>query len=193
MNKKNKPAQSQFNKFTTNIFGDTYLPSINGKKFDEIAYSTYFDIDILPQLSKEFTFYIFIGTDSGMMLKHLQLLNTDPNSIYLFIEDKKVLDLLSASPFSTKSRRPEANGGLGGVNILTSTINDWQEIAKKADIIKYIEVDRVQTIKSFSAQEQTYPQYVSIAQQIHDDINQLKWIHTGKFQRKILAYDSRSI
>ena len=160
--------------FITNIFSDSYLPSVNGKKFEEIAYSTYFDIEILNQLSKEFTFYIFIGTDSGMMLNHLKQLNIDPSSIYLFIEASEIKSQFNKDLF-----------GLKQPNIAITTIDNWQDEAEKSDIIKYIEVDRVQVIKSFSAQDQTYPAYASIAQKLHDDINQLKWNHPDKFQKKI--------
>jgi len=163
------------NKFTTNIFGDSYLSSINGKKFEKIAYSTYFDIDILPQLSKEFTFYIFIGSDSGMLLKHLQLLNTDPSSIYLFIEEESIIQQIDQNILDIKQN-----------NIIITTPEQWLEQ------VKYIEVDRVETIKSFSAKDQTYLPYHTIAQKIHDDINQLKWDHPDKFQKKILAHDTRS-
>ncbi|MCP3851070.1 MAG: motility associated factor glycosyltransferase family protein [Gammaproteobacteria bacterium] len=172
-------SQSKSNKVTTNIFGDTYLPSINGKKFEEIAYSTYFDIDILDKLSKEFTFYIFIGTDSGMMLNHLKQLNIDPSSIYLFIEDIEILNKLHKNKLTNENLNATQD------NIIISSIDKWQETAKKADIIKFIEVKRVEVIKSFSAQDQTYPAYTQITKQLHDDINQLKWNHPDKFQKKI--------
>ncbi len=166
--------KKNINKFTTNIFGDTYLPSVNGKKFEEIAYSTYFDIDILDKLSKEFTFYIFIGTDSGMMLNHLKQLNIDPSSIYLFIETLEIKAHFAKTLLETKQ-----------TNIFISTIEEWQESVKKENIIKYIEVDRIQVIKSFSAQEQIYSPYIFTTQKLHDEINQLKWIHPDKFQKNI--------
>ncbi len=171
--------KKNINKFTTNIFGDTYLPSVNGKKFEEIAYSTYFDIEILSQLSQEFTFYIFVGSDSGMLLTHLKQLNISPSSFYLFIEAREIQSQLN----KYKLKKEELNKKQS--NIIISTIDDWQDEVKKSDIIKYLEVDRVQVIKSFSAQDQTYSAYLSIAQKLHDEINQLKWNHPDKFQKKI--------
>jgi len=158
------------NKFVTNIFGDNFLPLINGKKFEEIAYSTFFDINILEQLSQEFTFYIFIGTDSGMLLKHIQLLNIDPESIYLFIEDTPILGLINAKTAHT--------------NVYISSTDKWQKHLQQ-EIIKYIKIDRVKLIQSFSAQEQTFPAYADMTKQLHRQINQLKWLHPDKFQKKI--------
>jgi|GEM_PF-1006441 len=158
----------------TNIFGDTYLTTVNGDMCKEIAYSTYFDIELLPQLSEEFTFYIFIGSDSGMLYKHLQKLRLEPDSIYFLIEDSQITDLLREDIVNNNKN-----------NLFIVGIDDWQERAKTVEIVKYIEVDRVKTIKSLAAKEQTYQPYISFAQKLHDDVNQLKWDHPDKFQKKI--------
>ena len=171
---KNQFIDMPSKEFINNIFGDAYLPSINGNRFSEIAYSTYFDIEILPELSKQNTFYIFIGSDSGMLLKHLKLLNLDTNSLYFIIEDPEITRCINKHILQ-----------LTDSNIIVSSLDSWKEQAKDAGIVKYIEVDRLQKINSFSAKDAIYQPYFNYAQKLHEDINQLKWIHPDKFQKKI--------
>lgn len=133
----NSPSTHEL--FTRNKYNEKFLYSINRQCFKSLSSHDVFNGQFQDKLFKESTFYIFSGTDSGLLIQYILNNETALDSRYLFIEQPHVIALLEDIPRQYTNR------------IKICCLNEWQEAADKLDITAYIYKNKTQFIKSLSA------------------------------------------
>jgi len=126
----NLSQQSDMGGVVSNAFGEHSLFGVNRNAFQGTDASTVFRNHFGESLFKEKTFYIIVGTDSGLLYQYIKAQGVPKGSHYLFVELPQVLALLH------DMNDPEA-----GFSIANE--ENWQERANEIDILDYAIQERL--------------------------------------------------
>ncbi len=136
-------------RFLTSPLGEEYLYSINRSSFVKESSHSIFSRLYDKKLEQEHTFYIVLGTDSGLLLNYILEQEKPDDTRYLFIELPEVIKLIG-SRFDLEEL-PE--------HIAITTIDEWKEQGTEFGIELYLYKDKSQFIKSVAAVDSYLPDY----------------------------------
>lgn len=136
-------------RFLISPLGEEYLYSINRNSFEKESSHSIFSRLYDEKLEKEHTFYLVLGTDSGLLLKHLLEQKKPDDTQYLFIELPEVIEQISQK-FDFEEL-PE--------HIAITTIDKWKEAGTAFGLELYLYKNKTQFIKSVAAIDSYLPAY----------------------------------
>ena len=87
-------ATNSLGPFLTNRFGDRYLYEVNRNAFNQVGSEAVFHKHFGKSLLRENHLYLLVGTDSGLLLRHLLKKGLPEGSRYIFVELPSVLSAL---------------------------------------------------------------------------------------------------
>lgn len=154
--------------FLTNDFGDRYLYAVNRNAFNRIGSDALYRTHFGERLSAEYQFTIIIGTDSGMLVRHIVNSGIPTGSRFLFIELPEVFSAL------------EESGLLEDLpaEISVTTSGSWQKKAKEYQISDFIFLDAVLFLESLAATDANLSEYRNlswtISQQLMTSIHRIQ-------------------
>lgn len=151
--------------FVRNSFGDRYLYSVNRHAFDRFGAANTLDGAFRTLLHKEETLYIIAGTDSGLLYKHIRKMDPPRGSRYLFVELDEIRRILVDDGQLT-----DDSESIGCV-----PFENWIDAATAFQIDDYLYLDAVQVVFSLAAQDQHHPQYTTMAWQLREEVDKLRW------------------
>lgn len=151
--------------FLTNRFGETYLHAVNRDAFNKIGSQAVFQQQLPDNLWEEDRLHIIIGTDSGLLIRHIQNRGIPAGSRFLFIELVEIIE-----------RVKQRIGDLPAEPRITLTTPEfWQQTAQDADIDTYVYLDQVQLLKSVGATDAYLPTYRDLHTSVEGDLKGWVW------------------
>jgi len=151
-----------FGQFQLNPFGEKYLSSVTGNTFAQTRSSDIYQKFYGKNTFQEDQFHIIIGTDSGLLIRHI-LKHNNKSCRYLFVDFAPVIDLIRHQiPPSSIDK-----------NINLCTIEDWENIAKKLDLERYAITDNVQFTHSVASKEAYVSDYIPLASQLTQETHRI--------------------
>jgi hypothetical protein len=148
--------------FRTNKHNEKYLYHVNRNAFHGEKSADIFKQHFTDKLLNNETFYIILGTDSGLLIRHIiEQRKQVKDTRYLFIELPELIDTI----------RPLFSDEELGENILLTTVDEWQDKALEFNINVYIYKNKVSYIKSIAAIDAYITNYhqatLTIEQELH--------------------------
>ena len=154
-----------------NDYGDRYINVINQTHFGKLPAKDIVSAIFIQKLNKPATFYIIIGSDSGLLPKYLNLLPIPEKTIYLFIELDIVFPI--AEELATLD---------GSSNIFLTTPDEWEALAKDLNIDQYAFNDKISLVTSLAASEGHIDNYTEIYEEIKQKAFSLNFEFNSKIQ-----------
>ena len=127
--------------FLTSSFNEEYLYTVNRNSFNKEPSASVYKRLYKDKLEKEHSFYIILGTDSGLLFNYILQQPLPDDTRYLFIELPQILQSLGRK--IDLDDLPE--------HIAICAIDDWQDQAAVFGIELYLFKDNCQFIKSLAA------------------------------------------
>ncbi len=158
--------------FLRSSFNEDYLYSINRNSFNKEPSASIFKRLYKDKLEKEHSFYIVLGTDSGLLLDYILQQEAPDDSRYLFIELPQVIEKLEGK--YNLDDLPE--------HIDICPLEQWQDKAGEFGIELYLYKDKCRYIKSLAAIDSYLPAYNNAILSFEQDFQSLRF-----FTRATLA------
>ncbi|WJW74586.1 DUF115 domain-containing protein [Thiohalobacter sp. IOR34] len=152
--------------FARNPFGECYLHAVNRSTFASVGAQAVFQRHFGDSLRSPDTLYIIVGTDSGLLIDHLQREGLPEGSRYLFVELPEVLPRIQDRLPDDEDLDPRITLVMPG---------DWQTAAKRFSIDSYVYLDRVRLCKSVGAADAFLPAYRLVHRALEADLNTWIW------------------
>ena len=145
-----------------NQFGDRYLHPVNGATFNQVGAKLFYQSHFAGNLFIEDTFYLIVGTDSGLLPRYIAEAGSAKGSRYLFIELPAVIskireDLICHDQFYF------AHG------------ENWQQVAKEKAIENYLSLDQTRLLRSIAVLDGHLLDYRYLSQQVEHEYQALCW------------------
>ncbi|MDX9709495.1 MAG: DUF115 domain-containing protein [Trichloromonas sp.] len=156
--------------FRTNRFGDRYFPGVNGERFETLGARAVFEQQFAKPLFTRGTFYLVIGTDSGLLPRYVAEKGVPEGSCYLFIE------------------LPELEGRierLRAPRMACANTGNWRAGAEELGIHDYIFADKVAVISSCAAGEGIWEAYRDAGRQLRQEIFRFIWETKGSLDLEV--------
>ncbi len=168
--------------FLTNAFGERYLYAVNRNVFNAVGSGVVFQRHFGDALKSENTFYIVVGTDSGLLPRHVAASGVPRGSRFLFIELPEVLALLG-NEADTESD-----------SIRLALPDDWGKAAVDLDISTYIYLGRVRLIASIGATDAHLEAYRELQNRLDGELLTLTWqVSTSIGSRQFIEPQIRNV
>lgn len=135
--------------FKVNAHNEAYLYSLNRNLFVNQSSASVFSKQYKDMLNTDNSFYIILGTDSGLLVNYIIEQKQASDTRYLFIELDTHIETIKEK--TNYSDWPE--------NIKITTIDDWKKTAGEFNIDLYIYKDSVIYLKSLAAIDSYLPAY----------------------------------
>lgn len=135
--------------FKYNAYQEAYLYSLNRNIFVKESSASVFSKQYKERLNSEKSFYIILGTDSGLLLNYVMQQKQAADTRYLFIELDSHIDIIKEQ--TNYQQWPE--------NIKITTPENWEKVAGEFNIELYIYKNSVIYIKSIAAIDSYLPAY----------------------------------
>lgn len=158
--------EPQTSEFLENSFGDRYLFKVNGIAFDKIGSAALYQKQFGEQIFEENHFYIFLGTDSGLLPKYLQQKGLPSGSTYLFVELSELIDQV----------REELQLPEDSKRLLLTTFDQWQESAMAIEFQNYVYLDSMQFHRAIAAEDLNLDAYQEIGRELQEQLEQIRWM-----------------
>lgn len=139
--------------FLSNQFGDRYLYAVNRDAFNKVGSDALYRSFFGDKLSAEYQFNVIIGTDSGILIKHIINSGIPTGARFLFIELPEVLNALETA--GLLENLPS------GVSVTTSDL--WKQQAGDNQISDFIFLDAVYFHDSIAATDGNLPEYRNLS------------------------------
>lgn len=151
--------------FCVNGFGDEYIYGINREAFAKTGSAAVFDGYFGAELFDEHRLNVVIGTDSGLLIRHILRKGLPRGTRYLFIEPPHVLERL------------EEMGLLAGdtEEIACVSHENWRVAANRFKITEYLYINGVSLLLSIGARDANLDEYVELSWKLDDELTQLRW------------------
>ncbi len=160
--------------FQQNNFGDRYLYAINQNTFAQVSSDVIYQDEYGDSLSQEDTFYLIVGTDSGLLIKYFQKNPPAKGSTVLFVEFDEVIEaaLLDFQPEEEQ-------------RIFLTNYEHWLDVAKQHDFSKYLYINKINTIQTICIKDHFFAPYALLWKQIDQQLSELRWQHLASSGAKI--------
>ncbi len=160
------PEAGQPHEAVTSRFGERYLPAVNGTAFEQADAGAVFRKHFGPALFNEGVFYLIVGTDSGLLYRHIAAQGVPAHSRYLLIESPHVLACLDGL---------NNNDPCSGLAVATEA--EWQEIAADMELEKYALLNRAILVRSLAVTHGHHEGYAPLWNRISKQFDKLTWHH----------------
>ncbi|ABQ28234.1 6-hydroxymethylpterin diphosphokinase MptE-like protein [Geotalea uraniireducens] len=158
--------------FLTNSFGDRYLYSVNRNAFNDLGSETLYENTYGEKLFAEYKLNIVLGTDSGLLIKHVLEKGIPAGSRYIFVELDGVVAALRAE---------------GCLDDLPSTIaivspEEWLSRATEFNLENYLYLNALLFHESVGAADAHRTEYLEWAWNINLKLQELfyhVWVSLG--------------
>lgn len=146
--------------FLTNDFGDRYLYAVNRDAFNKVGSDALYHLYFGEKLSAEYQFNIIIGTDSGILIRHIIKSGIPTGSRFIFIELPEVLSVLEEAGL-LKDLPTE-------VSVTTS--DSWQQKAEMYQISDFVFLDAVHQHESLASTDANLPEYRTMSWAVDQEL-----------------------
>lgn len=161
--------------FLTSIFGDRYLYEVSRDLFSEVSARQLYERELPEDQFKEDSLYIFVGADSGNLIKYISSIKIPVGTRILFLEPSWLVDKI----------RSECERDLEDERILLSGAEDIESIREEILLDVYIQIDAISIIRSISASHAFLPEYGSVFWEAQSYIENLKWKSLGSMAYEV--------
>ncbi|KIH77495.1 Protein of unknown function DUF115 [Geoalkalibacter ferrihydriticus] len=155
--------------FLTNRFGDRYLYEVNRSVFDQVGsaavYQKYFGEDFF----KPNHLYIVVGTDSGVLLRHVKKRPLADGARYLFVELPSVVEALRAEGDLEDLPRHIQ---------VVSLENLWAQ-AEAFQLQNYLFLSAVKLRDSMAAMDANLTEYRDLSDHLREQFQAMEWATRG--------------
>lgn len=151
--------------FFTNQFGDRYLHEVNRSTFVRLGAEAQFRRHYGKALQTPDSLHIIIGTDSGLLVRHIQQLQPPEGSKYLFIELPELLPPIRDALSDLEL----------GDNIVLTTPDHWQAQLEALNFDDYANLDAVLIYESLGAADAFIEAYRSLMSTIKQQLDAVLW------------------
>ncbi len=135
----NQTTESE--KFKTTVHNEDYLYSVSRNTFVQEPSINIFKRHFDKKANKEASFYLILGTDSGLLLNHVIQQEPLTDTRYLFIEPPHIINKI-------REKYPE---NTWPENIRLTTPEQWQQAANEFDIKLYVYKNNFKYLYSIGA------------------------------------------
>lgn len=156
--------------FRANRFGDRYLPGVNGERFKQLGAETVFAQQFGADFFCPGTFYLVIGTDSGLLPRYVLRRGLPEGSRYLFVELPEILPRIDRSDSS---------------GILYATPQDCRKTLEKLGINEYVFADKVRVISSCAAEDCVWEDYRETGRRLRQEVFRFIWDTKGSLDLEV--------
>jgi len=156
--------------FRANRFGDRYLPGVNGECFEQLGAETVFAQQFGADLFCLGTFYLVIGTDSGLLPRYLLRKGIPKGSCYLFVELPEILSRIDR---------------LDSAGILYATPEDCRKMLGRLGINEYVFADKVRVISSCAAEDCVWEGYRETGRRLRQEVFRFIWDTKGSLDLEV--------
>ena len=146
--------------FRVNRFGDRYLINVNRERFDKLGAEVVFEQQFGKSLFNRDTFYIIVGTDSGLLPRYVVRKGVPEGSRYLFVELPEVLARFDRETIE---------------RIDYATFEQCLESAKSLNLNEYIFIDKVEIVSSCAVEDVFWEAYRDTARMLRQTVNRYLW------------------
>lgn len=119
--------------FCVNVFGDEYIYDINREAFARIGSAAVFDGYFGAELFEEHRLNVVVGTDSGLLIRHILRKGLPKGTRYLFIEPPHVLAKLEEAGLLAEDHE----------EIACVSHDNWRMAAERFKITEYFYINGV--------------------------------------------------
>ncbi len=156
---------SSLGPFLKNSFNDRYLYEVNGFTFNKVGSAAQYRQHFKEGLFEEYSLYLILGTDSGLLPQYISKEGLPKGSYYLFVEIPEILERLNeVVPVEDLDER-----------IILSTSDQWLTLAKKLNFQNFVYLDNFKFIPSFAAIDGRLNQYVQLKADLQEELEKLTW------------------
>lgn len=148
-----------------NAFGEQYLYAVNRDMFEQESARIRIEREFGDVLGQDDSLVVFIGSDSGNIIRYLAGRELSQGARYIFIEPDELFSGIQASLEPT----------LLSERVMLVTPSQFMECAQSAGITNYLYIDAVHLRRSLSAEYGFVPQYRSSYWDIDSQIQDLRW------------------
>jgi len=149
----------------TNQFGEQYLYAVNRNLFEQEPARERIEREFGPLLAREDSLIIFIGSDSGTVIRYVMDRGVPPGTRFIFVETDELLpqvaDAVDLEPFAER--------------VLLVSPEQIEQAIQDADINSYLYVDSVFLRRSLSAEYGFIPRYRSDYWEVESLLNDRRW------------------
>jgi len=155
-------------RFLTNAFGERYLYEANRTTFNGLGSAGVFERHFGESLFRKDTLNIVIGTDSGLLIRHVQSQGVPEGSRYLFIE----LDALL----------PSIQHELSDVDldeaIQLAVVDKLEDRLGKVRFSDYANIGAINLMESIGAIDAYHADYTTVTADIRQRLDALLWAYS---------------
>ncbi len=155
--------------FITNRFGDRYLYEVNRSAFDQVGsaavYQKYFGEDLFQSNR----LFVVVGTDSGLLLRHIQKQPLPDGTRYLFVELPAVIEALLAE--GDLQDLPE--------RIRVVSLEEAWTQAEDFQLQNYLFLGAVFLRESLAAMDSYLPDYRELSNYLSEQLQAIEWAVRG--------------
>ena len=151
--------------FISNDYGDRYLYPVNRETFHRTGAYAQYKKHFGEALFAEKTLHILIGTDSGMLLRHINKTNVPDACRYVFIELPQVIDRLAKEGLLEDLQE----------EITCIPIGQLKETADLFEFQNYLYTEKILVWKSLAAVDSFLPEYAELNWEARDFIDAFAW------------------
>lgn len=148
----------------TNQFGEQYLYAVNRSMFEQESAQERIEREFGKLLAREDSLIIFIGSDSGNIIRYVLDRDLPAGARYIFVEPEEVLNQVATVVDVAVEDR-----------VWLVTPEQFNEAAQEASITNYVYVDGVFLKRCLSAEYGFVTQYRSEYWDVDSYINELCW------------------
>jgi hypothetical protein len=145
-----------------NAYGEVWLSGVNQSAFIQLPSETVFGRHFHEVVKAKDSLHVFIGTDSGLLVRHVLNHPRADGSRYLFIEPPEVWK--EVQPLIEDLKLPNWVAVRGP--------DDWPEQAQEMFIEQYMFVEKIKILRSMAAMDNHYPKYGELWQQVQHQYHQ---------------------
>lgn len=150
----------RFGPLVHNRFGEPYFPSVNGEAFSLLGAEAYFRRYYGQRLWEPDSLFVVVGSDSGLLIRHLLSRPLPQGSHYLFVELGDLIPRLRQELFPQGF--PEA--------VHLCSPREWLEEAKALGMHDYFFLGRAYLERSVAAADQLLGEYQQMWRQVNEEM-----------------------
>ena len=151
--------------FISNDYGDRYLYPVNRETFHRTGAYAQYKKHFGEALFAEKTLHILVGTDSGMLLRHINKTSVPDACRYVFIELPQVIDRLAKEGLLEDLQE----------EITCIPIGQLKETADLLEFQNYLYTEKILVWKSLAAVDSFLPEYAELNWETRDFIDAFAW------------------
>lgn len=159
---------------TTNTFGEKFLYALNGKLFFNTDSNTIFLNKFGRDFIKENSLYVVTGTDSGLLVQFISKLSIPPGTKIVFVDFEEIFEW-------AQENQPLSNHD----SISFTTPDKLKDQLASIDIDKYIYLNKLFHIPSFSVIDNNYAGYAALEKQVTELLYDLQWTTSAQLNNRL--------